>query len=210
MDFINKSDTLKKNFLFNKIAQPSNTFAPVAIVIPETIDELFKLRHQDIKSHSLRVARLTLLLAKEMNIQEEDFDSIYYGSLLHDIGKLNISDQILYKPGPLNKDEWKIMHKHPNYALEILSAISVLSHVVDIPYCHHEKWDGTGYPRGLQAKEIPQAARIFSVVDVWDALTSDRPYRKAWSKDKTLKFIIKQSGQHFEPKIVKKFIKLVA
>lgn len=183
---------------------------PLQIIIPDSVEEVLQFKEEDIKNHSLRVARLTLLLAKKMGIGKEKLEMIYYGALLHDIGKINIPDQILYKPGPLNKEEWEIMQQHPIYALEILSSISVLSRVIEIPYCHHEKWDGTGYPRGLQEEEIPQAARVFSIIDVWDALTSDRPYRKAWSKDKTLEYINEQSGKHFDPKVTEEFIKLIS
>ena len=134
------------------------------------------------------------------------FRSVRRGSLLHDIGKMGIPDSILLKPGKLTDEEWEIMRKHPVYAFEMLSPITYLKPALDIPYCHHEKWDGSGYPRGLKGEQIPLAARIFAVADVYDALTSDRPYRKAWSKEKTLEHIREQSGTHFDPQVVELFL----
>jgi HD-GYP domain-containing protein (c-di-GMP phosphodiesterase class II) len=131
------------------------------------------------------------------------------GALLHDIGKMGIPDAILHKPGPLTNEEWAIMRKHPQYAYDLLSSIDYLNSALDIPYCHHEKWDGSGYPRGLKKEEIPLAARIFAVVDVWDALTNDRPYRAAWSHEKTMAYIHEHSGKHFDPMVLKLFIQLI-
>jgi len=128
------------------------------------------------------------------------------GALLHDIGKLGIPDRILFKPGKLTEKEMEIMKRHPGIAYELLSPIPFLIKAIDIPYCHHEKWDGTGYPRGLKGDRIPLSARIFSVVDVWDALTSDRPYRAAWSKEKTLEYILQQSEIHFDPVVTEIFL----
>lgn len=119
---------------------------------------------------------------------------------------MGIPDSILLKEGPLTDDEWKVMRMHPVYALQWLSPIPYLKEALDIPYCHHERWDGTGYPRGLAGEQIPLAARIFAVVDVWDALTSDRPYRKAWSKEKAREYIASNAGSHFDPAIVKVFL----
>jgi HD-GYP domain-containing protein (c-di-GMP phosphodiesterase class II) len=119
---------------------------------------------------------------------------------------LGVPDAILLKPGSLTYEEWIIMHRHPVYAYEWLSPIPYLRMTVDIPYCHHEKWDGTGYPRGLQGENIPLAARLFALVDVWDALRSDRPYREAWTKEKTLEHIQNGSGKHFDPAAVKLFL----
>jgi putative two-component system response regulator len=118
---------------------------------------------------------------------------------------MGVPDSILLKPGPLTDEEWKIMHRHPQFAYEMLSPISYLRPAIDIPYCHHEKWDGSGYPRGLRGEEIPLAARIFAIVDVWDALLSERPYRSAWSKKATLDYIHSQSGKHFDPNVVEAF-----
>ena len=125
---------------------------------------------------------------------------------MHDIGKMGIPEQILHKPGLLTPQEWVIMHMHPQYAYDLLAPIVYLYPALDIPYCHHEKWDGSGYPRGLRGAEIPRAARIFAVVDVWDALTSERPYRKAWSEEQARQYIQDQSGVYFDPAVVKIFL----
>jgi HD-GYP domain-containing protein (c-di-GMP phosphodiesterase class II) len=146
-------------------------------------------------------------LAAAMGMTEDDLVFIRRGALLHDIGKMGISDNILLKPGPLTDEEWDIMRKHPVYAYELLSPIAYLRPSLDIPYCHHEKWDGTGYPRGLSGEQIPLAARIFAVVDVWDALCSDRPYRQAWPEDMVCDYIRKQSESHFDPYLVDLFLK---
>jgi HD-GYP domain-containing protein (c-di-GMP phosphodiesterase class II) len=144
-----------------------------------------------------------------MGISEQEQVHIRRGALLHDIGKLGIPDHILLKDGKLTEEEWAKMRRHPTFALEMLMPISYLRPALDIPYCHHEKWDGTGYPRGLKGEQIPLAARIFAVVDVWDALTSDRPYRSAWSKEKTLEYIREQSGRHFDPRVVEVFLETI-
>ena len=128
------------------------------------------------------------------------------GALLHDIGKMSIPDRILLKEGPLTDEEWVIMRKHTDFAFELMAPIQYLWPALDIPYCHHEKWDGSGYPRGLKGEEIPLAARIFSVVDVWDALTSNRPYRKAWTKKDAITYIRSQRGKHFDPQVVDVFL----
>jgi HD-GYP domain-containing protein (c-di-GMP phosphodiesterase class II) len=125
---------------------------------------------------------------------------------LHDIGKMAIPDAVLLKPGPLTPEERKIIEQHPIYAYEFLSSIPYLRPALDIPYCHHEKWDGTGYPRGLKGEQIPQVARIFAVVDVWDALRSDRIYRKGWPEDKVRQYIRDQAGQHFDPRMSEIFL----
>lgn len=125
---------------------------------------------------------------------------------MHDIGKMGIPDGILLKPGPLTEVEWQVMRMHPVYARDLLYPITYLRQAIDIPYCHHEKWDGTGYPRGLKGEEIPLPARIFAVVDVWDALLSDRPYRTAWPKEKALGYLREQSGRHFDPNVVDVFL----
>jgi HD-GYP domain-containing protein (c-di-GMP phosphodiesterase class II) len=122
---------------------------------------------------------------------------------------MGIPDSVLLKPGTLNEREWEIMRRHPEYAYEFLAPIDFLRPVLDIPFCHHEKWDGSGYPRGLKGEEIPFVARIFAIVDVWDALRSDRPYRTAWNEEKTRKYIIEQSGVHFDPQVVQAFLELL-
>jgi putative nucleotidyltransferase with HDIG domain len=167
------------------------------------------LRDKETEGHTQRVSELTLKLAERMGISQQEQVHIRRGALLHDIGKLGVPDQILLKPGKLTEEEWVIMRKHPTYALEMLMPIYYLRPALDIPYCHHEKWDGTGYPRGLKGEEIPLAARIFAVVDVWDALRSDRPYRDGWSPKKTRDYILAESGKHFEPKVVEIFMELL-
>ena len=144
-----------------------------------------------------------------MHLSDAELVHMYRGALLHDIGKMGISDSILLKPGPLTDEEWVIMQKHPQYAYEMLSPIKYLRPVLDIPYCHHEKWDGTGYPHGLKGEQIPLAARIFAVVDVWDALRSDRPYRTAWPENKVREYIRSQAGTHFDPQVVAAYMNLM-
>lgn len=163
------------------------------------------LRDKETEGHSRRVTEKTILLARAYGLSEEEIKHIWRGSLLHDVGKLGIPDSVLLKAGKLNEDEWKIMRGHPIHAYEWLSQISYLQPSLDIPYCHHEKWDGTGYPRGLKGEEIPIGARLFAIVDVWDALTSDRPYRKAMSREEAYQYILNQAGIHFDPAIVKLF-----
>lgn len=169
-----------------------------------------ELRDELTEGHTRRVTELTLKLARAMNIPEYELVQIRRGAILHDIGKMGIPDAILHKPGPLTAHEQRIMQMHTQYAYEMLSFIPFLRTALDIPYCHHERWDGAGYPRRLKAEEIPLAARIFAIVDVWDALTSDRPYRSAWSKEKALEYIRSNSGAHFDPNIVQKFIAVLS
>ncbi len=168
-----------------------------------------ELRDRETEGHSKRVTDLTLKLAQKLGVKEKDLIHIHRGTLLHDIGKMGIPDKILFKEGPLSKEEWKIMHQHPIFAFQMLSNIPFLKPAMDIPYCHHEKWDGTGYPRGLKGKAIPIAARIFAIVDVWDALLSDRPYRKAWQKEEVITYIQDQAGKHFDPKVVDAFMQII-
>jgi putative two-component system response regulator len=163
------------------------------------------LRDKETEGHTLRVTDISVKLSRAMGISEGELIFIRRGALLHDIGKLGVPDAILHKTGALTGGEWEVMRKHPQFAYEMLYPIEYLRPALDIPYCHHEKWDGTGYPRGLKGTDIPLAARIFSVVDVWDALTSDRPYRPAWDKDQALEYINDQSGKHFDPQVVEKF-----
>jgi HD-GYP domain-containing protein (c-di-GMP phosphodiesterase class II) len=141
-----------------------------------------------------------------MGFPEDELIQIQRGALLHDIGKMGVPDEILLKPGPLTDEEWVVMCRHPELAYELLSPIAYLKPAIDIPYAHHEKWDGTGYPRGLKGKEIPRAARAFSVVDVWDALRSDRPYRAGWPEERVMAHIEGLSGTHFDPEVVKAFM----
>ncbi|MHC1782659.1 MAG: HD domain-containing phosphohydrolase [Anaerolineaceae bacterium] len=163
------------------------------------------LRDHETNDHTMRTADITVRLAQAFGISDADLIQIRWGALLHDIGKMAIPDSILNKPGPLNADEWVEMKKHPVYARDMLATIDFLQPALEIPYCHHEKWNGEGYPRQLKGPIIPLPARIFSVVDVWDALRSDRPYRKAWPEDKIRTYIKEQTGSHFDPVVVEAF-----
>jgi len=161
------------------------------------------LRDRETEGHTQRVTQITMDLARSFGFQEADaLAQIRWGALLHDIGKMGVPDKILLKPGPLTDDEWVIMRKHPVFAYDMLAPIRYLRAAVDIPYYHHEKWDGSGYPLGLKQEEIPLAARIFAVVDVWDALSSDRPYRSAWPQDKVIAHLRSLAGTHFDPQVV--------
>jgi HD-GYP domain-containing protein (c-di-GMP phosphodiesterase class II) len=167
-------------------------------------------RDHDTEAHTLRVTDLTVRLALAMGVREPGITHLRRGALLHDIGKISIPDRILLKPGPLTEDEWRIMRQHPVRALDLLAPISYLRPALDIPYCHHERWDGSGYPRSLKGEQIPFAARIFSVVDVWDALTASRPYRHPLQVDQALEYIRSQAGGRFDPRVVGAFLDLIA
>lgn len=169
-----------------------------------------ELRDRETEGHTRRVTRLTMDLARHMKINDDELINMYRGVLLHDIGKMGVPDQILRKTGPLTEPEWAEMRRHPQYAFDLLSPIPYLRPALDIPYCHHEHWDGSGYPRGLRGEQIPLAARIFSVVDIWDALLSDRPYRDAWTKDKVIAYIKEISGKILDPRVVDAFLAMIA
>ena len=164
------------------------------------------MRDKETEGHTQRVTILTERLARSMGVEGVPLINITRGALLHDIGKMAIPDGILLKPGPLTDDERALVQKHPQYAYDMLKRIDFLLPAIDIPYCHHEKWDGTGYPRGLKGEEIPFAARIFPVIDVWDALISDRPYRKALPHAEVKARIKADSGKHFDPRVVEAFL----
>ena len=164
------------------------------------------MRDFESAGHSRRVSFAAFELAKQMGVQGQELLDIKRGALLHDIGKISIPDHILLKPGPLDEFEWRIMRKHPEDAAYFLSSAPYLGKAVDIPLCHHEKWDGSGYPRGLKGEAIPLSARIFSVIDVWDALLANRPYRKAWSEAAALEYIKGKAGTDFDPKVVSGFV----
>lgn len=168
-----------------------------------------ELREQETAGHSRRVVNLTLNVARGLGVTGDVLVQIERGALLHDIGKMGIPDSILLKPGPLTEDEWVEMRKHPIYAYNLLSKIDFLKPALDIPYSHHERWDGSGYPQGLVGKEIPLAARIFAVIDIWDALSSDRPYRSAWQREEILAYIRDISGKQLDPEIVDVFLNIV-
>ncbi len=166
------------------------------------------MRDKETEGHSQRVTELTIRIAQELGIDDKSLVHIRRGALLHDMGKLGIPDSILLKPGKLTEEEWVIMKKHPEFAYEMLHPIEHLRSALDIPYYHHEKWDGTGYPKGLSGEDIPVSARIFAIVDVWDALCSDRPYRPGWPKEKVMDHIRSLSGSHFDAEIVEIFFKI--
>ncbi len=168
-----------------------------------------ELRDYETHGHTQRVAEATVELATEIGYSLDEVLNLRHGALLHDIGKMAITDAILLKPGPLTAEEWAIMRRHPVYAEELLRQIDYLRPAIPIPYCHHEKWDGSGYPRGLKGAEIPLEARLFAVIDVYDALRSSRPYRtEAWSEQRTLEHIHANAGSHFDPEVVRAFLNL--
>jgi hypothetical protein len=166
------------------------------------------LRDQETEGHSLRVTEMTVRVARGLGFSAADQVHVRRGALLHDIGKVGIPDAVLLKPGPLDADEWVVMKRHPRLAYDLLSPIAHLRPALDIPYCHHEKWDGSGYPRGLAGESIPLAARAFAVVDVWDALRSDRPYRKAWPEEKVRTHVADLGGTHFDPEVLAAFLRI--
>jgi len=168
-----------------------------------------ELRDVGTEGHSRRVAQMTVELARKMGVSEEQLVHVRRGAFLHDIGKMGIPDDILKKPGELDEEEWNIMRQHPTHAFEMLADVDYLRPALEIPACHHAHWNGEGYPQGLSGKDIPLSARIFSVVDVWDALCSDRPYRKAWSKEKAIAYIKYQSGKQFDPRVVEHFLEYI-
>ena len=167
------------------------------------------LRDRDTEGHTERVTDMAIKLARRLGLSESELVHIRRGSILHDIGKMAIPDSILLKPGPLTEDEWEIIRQHPRFAFELLSPISYLGRAVDIPHYHHEKWNGNGYPDKLRENQIPLYARLFAVIDVYDALTSHRPYRLAWTKQKAIDYVRDQSGKQFDPAIVPEFLKMM-
>lgn len=207
----------------NEISVLSQSFNAMAKSLRGSRRQLFKaynetiegwaqatdMRDHETEGHSRRVADLSVELAKSLGLHGSDLVHLYRGALLHDIGKIGIRDEILLKPGKLDVEELVQMQKHPVLAKDFLEKIEFLQPAMDVPYAHHERWDGSGYPRGLKGTEIPLPARIFAVVDVWDALTSDRPYRRAWSQAETLAYIKEQSGKHFDPAMAQAFLELM-
>ncbi len=167
------------------------------------------LRDEETEGHSRRVTEQTVQLAERLGLPQDQLVHVRRGALLHDIGKMGVPDHVLLKPGPLTDEEWVLMRQHPEFAHELLRPIEFLRPALAIPYCHHERWDGTGYPRGLEADEIPLSARIFAVVDVYDALTSDRPYRPAWQRERALEFIRENAGSHFDPRVAEEFLRMM-
>ena len=172
--------------------------------------QTLELRDLETHGHSERVVKFATAIGKEMNFPQDELRHLRWGALLHDIGKLGIPDRILGKQGNLDKEEREEINRHPIYGYDLLKSIEYLQPILDIPHYHHEKWDGSGYPSGLRGEEIPLAARIFAVVDVWDAMTSDRPYRKALPENEAIRYITEQSGKHFDPIIVQSFLNLIS
>jgi HD-GYP domain-containing protein (c-di-GMP phosphodiesterase class II) len=175
----------------------------------EGLSRALDLRDKETEKHTRRVSDTTVKLAVHLGVNDSDLIHIRRGAILHDVGKVAIPDRILFKPGPLADDEWRIMRRHPEIAVDLLSSVAYLAPALEIPHWHHEKWDGTGYPDHLHGETIPFSARLFALVDVYDALTSNRPYRDAWSKNETLQYIENQSGKHFDPVIVPKFVNFI-
>lgn len=192
--------------LFNNLQQ---TNAELSLAYDATIEGwsyALDLRDRETEGHTQRVTELTTKLGKKFGLSERDLTYARWGALLHDIGKMGIPDSILQKPDKLSDEEWEIMKLHPVYARNMLERINYLKSAIDIPYCHHEKWDGSGYPRRLMGEQIPLPARIFAVADVWDALTSDRPYRSAWKRSDALDYVKSAAGTHFDPQVVNVFL----
>lgn len=200
---------LENAFLFEELQHSNSELAQAYESTIEGWARALDFRDKETEGHSRRVTDLTIAIANALGISEDNLAHVRRGALLHDIGKMAIPDRILLKPGTLSEEEWRVMKNHPNVAYELLSPIAYLREALDIPYCHHEKWDGSGYPRGLKGESIPLAARIFAIVDVWDALCSDRPYRPAWSTERALDHIRNQAGRHFDPRVVEAFLSLV-
>lgn len=195
--------------LFEELRQANDELVLAYDTTLEGLSRALDLRDKETEGHSLRVTELAERLAQAMGVARDELVSIRRGALLHDIGKLGVPDSILLKAGPLSDEEWVIMRQHPLYAYQLLSTIPFLRSALDIPYCHHEKWNGTGYPRGLQESDIPQVARIFAVVDVWDALTTERVYRKEWSPSTAREYLVAQAGAHFDPTVVTAFLRMM-
>jgi HD-GYP domain-containing protein (c-di-GMP phosphodiesterase class II) len=186
--------------------------AELSLAYDATIEGLSRaldLRDKETKEHTFRVTDITIKLATRLGVRQSDLIHIRRGAVLHDIGKVAIPDQILFKPGPLAKDEWEIMRRHPDIAVELLSPVNYLEPALEIPHWHHEKWDGSGYPDGLSQENIPFSARLFAFADVYDALISNRPYRSAWSTGEAIQYIESQAGTHFDPGIVPEFLDLI-
>lgn len=201
---------IDNNSLFNDLERSN---MDLSLAYDNTIEgwsRALDYRDKETEGHSQRVTEMAVNIAHEMGCKEDELVNVRRGALLHDIGKMGIPDSVLFKPGALTEEEWKIMRMHPVYAYELLYPIAYLRPALDIPYCHHEKWDGSGYPRGLKGEQIPLSARIFAIVDVWDALRSDRPYRAAWSEEKAREYILSLSGIQFDPKVVEIFFRIIA
>jgi putative nucleotidyltransferase with HDIG domain len=195
--------------LFDSIQRSNQQLTMAYNTTIEGWSRALDLRDHETEGHTQRVTELTLRLVRALgNFDEEDIVQIRRGALLHDIGKMGVPDHILLKHGELNEEEWAVMRKHPEYAYQLLYPIVYLRKALDIPYYHHEHWDGSGYPHGLKADQIPRAARIFAVADVWDALRSDRPYRPGWDEGQVREYIRERAGTQFDPEVVEVFLRL--
>lgn len=201
--------TIDNTQMFDNVQRANMELAIAYEATIEGWSRALDLRDKETEGHTQRVTEITMVLAKAVGIKDNQLQHIRRGALLHDIGKMGISDRILLKKGKLTSKEWDIMRTHPILAFQMLQPIAYLRNALDIPYSHHERWNGTGYPRGLKGEQIPLVARIFALADVWDALTSSRPYRKAWTSKKALTYIKQQSGKHFDPHLVEIFLKTI-
>ena len=214
LDFLNTlagqaAIAIENATLFENLQQSNRELSQAYDATIEGWSRALDLRDKETEGHTQRVTEMTICLARHFDFSKEELLHIRRGALLHDIGKMGVPDHILLKPETLTEEELIIMRKHPGYAYDLLRPIDFLARALDIPYYHHEKWDGTGYPRGLKGEEIPLAARLFAVVDVWDALRSNRSYRLAWSEEDALAYIREQSGKHFDPSVVEIFLKQI-
>ncbi|HET9588712.1 MAG TPA: HD domain-containing phosphohydrolase, partial [Anaerolineales bacterium] len=214
LDFLNTmagqaAIAIENTALLENLARSNRELSQAYDATIEGWSRALDLRDKETEGHTRRVTEMTLALARKFGLPEEQLLYIRWGALLHDIGKMGVPDHILLKRGALTAEEWTIMRSHAQYAYDLLEPIHFLTPALDIPYCHHEKWDGTGYPRRLKGEEIPLAARLFAVVDVWDALRSDRPYRPAWTIEKTKGYICAQAGRHFDPRVVESFLQIL-
>ena len=194
---------------FKQLKQAGTESAQTYDAMIEGWTRLLELRDHEPRGHSQRVTTMTVDLARLMGFPEHDLIHIRRGAMLHDVGKMGIPDSILLKPGSLTDDEWIVMRQHTTIAYEQLASIVELELALDIPYCHHENWDGSGYPRGLAGEKIPLMARLFALVDSWDSLRSDRPFRKAWPDDKVKAYILERGGKNFDPDLASKFTALL-
>lgn len=199
--------TLENAALLARLQSSNSELAVAYDATLEGWSRALDLRDQETEGHTQRVTEETLRLALHLGVGHDELVHLRRGAILHDIGKMGIPDAILLKPGRLTEAEWAIMRSHPTLAYELLSPVAYLAPALAIPYCHHEKWNGSGYPRGLAGEQIPFAARIFAVADVWDALSFNRPYRRAWPAERVLEHIAAQSGTHFDPRVVAEFLR---
>ncbi|MEK6580943.1 MAG: HD-GYP domain-containing protein [Nitrospirota bacterium] len=201
-----------RDAFLNMLEDVTESYKELVLAYDTTIEgwsNALDYRDKETEGHSQRVTEITIEIARASGMSEEELVHVRRGALLHDIGKLGVPDSVLLKPGKLTEEEWVLMKNHPVIAYELLSPIAFLRPALDIPYYHHEKWDGTGYPQGLKAEQIPIAARIFAIVDVWDALRSDRPYRPAWSSEKAKDYILSLKGIQFDSELVELFFKVI-